>query len=33
MIYAYENTEKTVSTAIINDLPIDYGLVKIDKKL
>lgn len=33
MIYAYENTEKTVSGAIINDLPIDYGFGKIDKKV
>ena len=33
MSYAYENTVKTVSTAIINDYsPIDHGLVKIDKK-
>ena len=32
MIYAYENTEKTVSTAIIRDLPIDFGIAKIDKK-
>lgn len=32
MIYAYENTEKTVSTAIIKDSPIDFGMGKIDKK-
>ena len=32
MIYAYENTDKTVSTAIINDLPVNFGIAKIDKK-
>ena len=32
MIYAYENTEKIVSTAIINDLPVNFGIAKIDKK-
>ena len=32
MIYAYENTEKIVSAAIINDLPVNFGIAKIDKK-
>ena len=33
MIYAYDNTEKIVSTAIIKDSPVNFGMGKIDKKV